>query len=69
MAFSHGQSHNFGIYSSRYSIFFFGMIIAVTIALIRITPQRGWFHRISLIIVKLYILIIRGTLMLVHRFQ
>ncbi|MFD0966243.1 amino acid ABC transporter permease [Seminibacterium arietis] len=46
--------------------FFFGMIIAVTIALIRITPQRGWFHRISLIIVKLYISIIRGTPMLVQ---
>jgi len=46
--------------------FIIGMILAVGVALIRVTPVHGWFHRIALVIVKIYISIIRGTPMLVQ---
>lgn len=46
--------------------FIIGMILAVAVALIRVTPVGGWFHRIVLAIVKVYISIIRGTPMLVQ---
>lgn len=48
------------------SSFIIGMIIAVGVALIRITPANGIFHRIALVLVKIYISIIRGTPMLVQ---
>ena len=48
------------------SSFIIGMIIAVSVALIRITPANGIFHRIALVLVKLYISIMRGTPMLVQ---
>ncbi|MCI7352479.1 MAG: amino acid ABC transporter permease [[Actinobacillus] rossii] len=48
------------------SSFIIGMIIAVGVALIRITPVNGIFHRIALVLVKIYISIIRGTPMLVQ---
>lgn len=48
------------------SSFIIGMIIAVSVALIRITPANGIFHRIALVLVKIYISIIRGTPMLVQ---
>lgn len=46
--------------------FIIGMIIAVGVALIRITPANGLIHRITLVLVKIYISIIRGTPMLVQ---
>ncbi|MDG2948353.1 amino acid ABC transporter permease [Bisgaard Taxon 10/6] len=46
--------------------FIIGMIIAVGVALIRITPANGLIHRIALVLVKIYISIIRGTPMLVQ---
>ncbi|WP_116632353.1 amino acid ABC transporter permease [Pasteurella langaaensis] len=46
--------------------FIIGMILAVAVALIRVTPVGGWFYRIVLAIVKVYISIIRGTPMLVQ---
>ncbi len=46
--------------------FFFGMIIAVGVALLRVTPVNGWLHRVLLTIAKIYISIIRGTPMLVQ---
>ncbi|ABR73677.1 amino acid ABC transporter permease [Actinobacillus succinogenes] len=46
--------------------FIIGMIIAVGVALIRITPVTGVLHRITLALVKIYISIIRGTPMLVQ---
>jgi len=46
--------------------FFFGMIIAVAVALLRVTPVNGLFHRILLAVAKIYISIIRGTPMLVQ---
>ena len=46
--------------------FIIGMIIAVGVALIRVTPVNGVLHRIALAIVKVYISIIRGTPMLVQ---
>ncbi|TDQ59858.1 amino acid ABC transporter membrane protein (PAAT family) [Mesocricetibacter intestinalis] len=46
--------------------FILGMIIAVAVALVRITPGGGIIHRIFLLIVKVYISIIRGTPMLVQ---
>lgn len=46
--------------------FIIGMIIAVGVALIRITPVNGVIHRIVLVLVKIYISIIRGTPMLVQ---
>ncbi|MDD7568591.1 MAG: amino acid ABC transporter permease [[Actinobacillus] rossii] len=48
------------------SSFIIGMIIAVGVALIRITPVNGILHRIALVLVKIYISIIRGTPMLVQ---
>ena len=46
--------------------FIIGMVIAVGVALIRVTPVNGVLHRIALAIVKVYISIIRGTPMLVQ---
>ena len=46
--------------------FIIGMIIAVGVGLIRITPVNGLIHRIALVLVKIYISIIRGTPMLVQ---
>ncbi len=43
-----------------------GMIIAVVVALLRVMPANGIFHRILLAIAKIYISIIRGTPMLVQ---
>ncbi|WP_425432440.1 amino acid ABC transporter permease [Haemophilus paracuniculus] len=46
--------------------FIIGMMIAVGVALVRVTPASGWIHRIFLWLVKGYISIIRGTPMLVQ---
>ena len=46
--------------------FIIGMIIAVVVALIRISPSNGIVHRLLLTFVKGYISIIRGTPMLVQ---
>ncbi|WP_423738291.1 amino acid ABC transporter permease [Caviibacterium pharyngocola] len=46
--------------------FFFGMIIAVAVALLRVTPTEGLVHRFFLAVAKVYISIIRGTPMLVQ---
>ncbi len=46
--------------------FFIGMIIAVAVALIRISPSTGIIHTLLLMLVKGYISIIRGTPMLVQ---
>ena len=46
--------------------FIIGMIIAVGVALIRISPSNGIVHRLLLAFVKGYISIIRGTPMLVQ---
>ena len=46
--------------------FIIGMIIAVVVALIRISPSNGIVHRLLLAFVKGYISIIRGTPMLVQ---
>lgn len=46
--------------------FIIGMMIAVAVALVRVTPVNGIVHRIFLSIVKIYISIIRGTPMLVQ---
>ena len=46
--------------------FIIGMVIAVAVALVRVTPVNGVIHRIFLSIVKIYISIIRGTPMLVQ---
>ena len=46
--------------------FIIGMMIAVAVALVRVTPVNGVIHRIFLSIVKIYISIIRGTPMLVQ---
>ncbi|MDU8924393.1 amino acid ABC transporter permease [Pasteurellaceae bacterium LIM206] len=46
--------------------FVIGMIIAVAVALIRVTPVHGVLHRLALVVVKVYISIIRGTPMLVQ---
>ncbi|KAA6209972.1 cysteine ABC transporter permease [Avibacterium paragallinarum] len=46
--------------------FIFGMIIAIGVALLRVTPVNGWLHRVLLAIAKVYISIIRGTPMLVQ---
>ncbi|SEQ84980.1 amino acid ABC transporter membrane protein, PAAT family [Basfia succiniciproducens] len=48
------------------SSFIIGMIIAVAVALVRVTPVNGVIHRLFLVIVKVYISIIRGTPMLVQ---
>ncbi|MEE3732323.1 L-cystine transport system permease protein tcyB [Mannheimia haemolytica] len=46
--------------------FIIGMLIAVAVALVRISPATGFFHRLLLWLVKGYISIIRGTPMLVQ---
>ncbi|NOL52435.1 ABC transporter permease subunit [Pelistega suis] len=46
--------------------FFFGMIIAVTVALIRINQSNSIFHRFLVFFVKSYVSLIRGTPMLVQ---
>lgn len=46
--------------------FIIGMMIAVAVALIRISPSKSWAYRILLFFVKAYISIIRGTPMLVQ---
>ncbi|AGH39397.1 L-cystine transport system permease protein tcyB [Bibersteinia trehalosi USDA-ARS-USMARC-188] len=46
--------------------FVIGMVIAVAVALVRVTPVNSWLHRIFLWFVKGYISIIRGTPMLVQ---
>ena len=46
--------------------FIIGMVIAVAVALVRVTPVEGIIHRIFLHIVKIYISIIRGTPLLVQ---
>nr|WP_202116622.1 amino acid ABC transporter permease [Glaesserella parasuis] len=46
--------------------FIIGMAIAVGVALVRVTPVNGSFHRLLLWFVKGYISIIRGTPMLVQ---
>lgn len=46
--------------------FIIGMMIAVAVALVRVTPVNGIVHRIFLSLVKIYISIIRGTPMLVQ---
>ncbi|WP_443090358.1 amino acid ABC transporter permease [Basfia succiniciproducens] len=48
------------------SSFIIGMIIAVAVALVRVTPVNGVIHRLFLVVVKVYISIIRGTPMLVQ---
>lgn len=46
--------------------FVFGMLIAVAVALLRVTPVRGVLHRLLLRLAKIYISIIRGTPMVVQ---
>ncbi|MDK4680880.1 amino acid ABC transporter permease [Kingella negevensis] len=46
--------------------FICGMIIATAVALVRVMPRGGVFHRIVLAILKVYISIIRGTPMVVQ---
>ncbi len=46
--------------------FFFGMMIAVGVALIRINQSTSIFHRFLVFLVKAYVSIIRGTPMLVQ---
>lgn len=46
--------------------FIIGMLIAVAVALVRVTPANGVVHRLFLYIVKIYISIIRGTPLLVQ---
>ncbi len=46
--------------------FIIGMLIAVGVALIRVTPVNGVLHHLALWVVKFYISIIRGTPMLVQ---
>ncbi|MGX2950353.1 amino acid ABC transporter permease [Ursidibacter sp. B-7004-1] len=46
--------------------FIIGMLIAVAVALVRVSPNRSILHHLLLIIVKTYISIIRGTPMLVQ---
>ena len=48
--------------------FLIGMVIAVAVALVRVTPVRGFGHRLLLFFVRFYISIIRGTPMLVQIF-
>ncbi|MCK3654589.1 cysteine ABC transporter permease [Pasteurellaceae bacterium Macca] len=46
--------------------FFIGMVIALAVALVRISTSTSIFHRLLLLFVKFYISIIRGTPMLVQ---
>ncbi|OOH89283.1 cysteine ABC transporter permease [Pasteurellaceae bacterium 15-036681] len=46
--------------------FIIGMIIAVGVALVRVSPSNSILHKIFLVVVKTYISIIRGTPMLVQ---
>ena len=46
--------------------FAIGMVIALAVALVRITPPSGWLHRIALALAKIYISAIRGTPILVQ---
>ncbi|MDY4279774.1 MAG: amino acid ABC transporter permease [[Pasteurella] mairii] len=46
--------------------FFLGMIIAVAVALLRISQNTGFFHRTLVMLAKMYVSIIRGTPMLVQ---
>ena len=46
--------------------FFLGMIIAVAVALLRISQNTGFFHRTLVMLAKTYVSIIRGTPMLVQ---
>ena len=46
--------------------FLIGMVIAVAVALVRVTPVRGFGHRLLLFFIRFYISIIRGTPMLVQ---
>lgn len=46
--------------------FLIGMVIAVAVALVRVTPVRGFGQRLLLFFVRFYISIIRGTPMLVQ---
>ena len=46
--------------------FVIGMLIALAVALVRVSPSTGIFHRIFVWIAKIYISIIRGTPMLVQ---
>lgn len=46
--------------------FAIGMVIAVIVALIRVTPAAGWLHKAAQALVKMYISAIRGTPMLIQ---
>ena len=46
--------------------FVFGIAIAVCVALLRVMPVAGWWHRAALLLVQFYISVIRGTLLLVQ---
>lgn len=46
--------------------FVIGMVIAVGVALLRVTAVHGRLHRMALVLVKIYISVIRGTPMLVQ---
>ena len=48
--------------------FAIGMVIALTVALIRIVPRAGWFHEILYRLARIYVSAIRGTPMLVQLF-
>lgn len=48
--------------------FFFGMIIAVAVALIRIVPRQGIWHSLLYGVARAYISVIRGTPLLVQLF-
>lgn len=46
--------------------FVIGIIIAVAIALVRVTPAESWLHKLLLALSKIYISVIRGTPMLIQ---
>ena len=46
--------------------FVFGIAIAVCVALLRVMPVAGWWHRAALLLVQFYISVIRGTPLLVQ---
>lgn len=50
------------------SSFFFGLIIALCVALIRVVPKGGIVHRFFYALVRIYVSAIRGTPMLVQLF-
>lgn len=46
--------------------FLAGMVIAIVVALVRISPAHAWWHKILLVLIRIYVSIIRGTPLLVQ---